>query len=226
MQKAPFPNESTEYRQARDRLLQAEAALRQQLEEVAALRRELPLGGRVKEDYVFQELAEDGESTRVKLSELFAPGKDSLFVYGFMFGPQMKAACPLCTSLLDSLDGNAPHIAQKVNLAVVARSPIRRIHDFAAERGWRHLRLLSSADNSFQADYLAEDEKGDQWPMANVFVRRDGAIHHFWGSELLFEKFASGDMRHVDLLWPLWNLLDLTPEGRGESWYPALSYDD
>ncbi len=161
----------------------------------------------------------------MKLSQLFAPGKDSLFIYGYMFGPQAKQPCPLCTSMLDGLDGNAPHITQRVNLAVAARSPIERIVEVASARGWRNLRLLSSANNSFQSDYHAEDAEGNQWPMANVFVRRDGAIHHFWGSELLFEKYAGGDMRHVDLLWPLWNVFDLTPEGRGDSWYPSLSYE-
>ena len=159
-------------------------------------------------------------------SELFSRGKDSLLLYGFMFGPKMKTPCPMCTSLLDGLDGNARHITRRVDLAVSARSPIQRIVDFAKTRGWSSLRLISSANNSFQKDYLAEDDEGNQWPMLNVFVRRKGAIHHFWGSELLFEKFAGGDMRHVDMLWPLWNALDLTPEGRGKDWYPALSYRD
>ncbi len=220
-----FPNESAEYRAARNALLEAEAALRQQVEEVAALRRKLPLGGRVKEDYVFDEIV-SGKVAQVRLSELFAPGKDSLFVYGYMFGPQRERACPLCTSMLDGLNGNARHITQRLNLAVVARSPIERIQAFGASRGWTDLRLLSSANNSYQADYFAEDGEGNQWPMANVFVRRGGAVHHFWGAELMFHKFEGGDMRHVDPIWPLWNVLDLTPEGRGDSWYPALSYGD
>jgi predicted dithiol-disulfide oxidoreductase (DUF899 family) len=142
-----------------------------------------------------------------------------------MFGPKADHPCPLCTSLLDGLDGNAPHITQLVNLAVIARSPIQRLEDLAAKRGWRRLRLLSSANNSFHADYYAEDKDGNQWPMANVFVKRDDVIHHFWGSELLFKAYEGGDMRHVDLLWSLWNVFDLTPEGRGEKWYPSLSYE-
>jgi len=220
----PFPNESPEYREARDRLLEAEAALRQQTEDVAALRRNLPLGGPAKEDYVFDEIGPDGGVQKTKLSELFAPGKESLFLYGFMFGPEMKAACPLCTSMLDGLNGNAVHISQRMNLAVVARSPIQRIQDYAATRGWTNLRLLSSANNTYQFDYLAEDEEGNPWPMANVFVKRDDTVHHFWGSELMFKQYEGGDMRHVDPIWPLWNVLDLTPEGRGEKWYPALDY--
>lgn len=220
-----FPNETAEYRQARNELLEAEAALRDQLEAVATLRRKLPVGGAVKEDYVFDETDEDGTVTQVRLSDLFAPGKDSLFLYGYMFGPAMERPCPLCTSFLDSLDGNVPHLTQRIDVAVVARSPIKRIQSVASSRGWRHLRLLSSAHNSYQADYHAEGEDGTQWPMANVFVKRGRVVHHFWGSELLFKPYAGGDMRHIDLLWPLWNVFDLTREGRGERWYPSLSYE-
>jgi predicted dithiol-disulfide oxidoreductase (DUF899 family) len=219
-----FPNEPGDYRTARNALLEAEAALRQQIESVAALRRTLPLGGAVPEDYVFEQMREDSVVTQVKLSELFAPGKDSLFLYGYMFGPAAQAPCPLCTSMLDGLNGSAPHIAERINLAVVARSPIQRIETVASNRGWHNLRLLSSANNSYHADYFAESD-GVQWPMANVFVKRAGLVYHFWGSELLFHQYDGGDMRHVDLIWPLWNVLDLTPEGRGETWYPSLAYD-
>ena len=225
MKRARFPNESPEYRGSRDRLLLAEAALRKQMEEVAALRRQLPLGGAVKEDYVFDEVDDRGSTTQVALSQLFSTGKESLFLYGYMFGPRMANACPMCTSFLDGLNANAQDISQRTNVAVVARSPIERIAGFGAGRGWKNLRLLSSANNTYQADYFAEDPEGNQWPMANVFVRRDGTIHHYWGSELLFEKNEAGDPRHIDLLWPLWNVLDLTPEGRGENWYPSLVYD-
>ena len=224
MQKNRFPNETDDYRAAREELLAAELELRRRIEEVAAMRRGLPLGG-VAEDYRFDAVGDDGQRTEVRLSELFAPGHDSLFVYSFMYGPKMEAACPLCTSFLDGLDGNAEHIAQRMSLAVVAQSPIERVQAFGDGRGWSNLRLLSSADNSYQRDYLGEDADGNQWPMANVFVRRDGAVHHFWGSELLFEVFEGGDRRHMDLFWPLWNVLDATPDGRGEDWYPALSYD-
>ncbi len=224
MEQPTFPNESSAYREARNRLLDAEAALRQQTEDVAAMRRAVPMGGAVKMDYVFDEMA-DGRVRKVKLSELFAPGKDSLFVYGFMYGPNMKQACPLCTSILDGLNGNAAHITQRMNFAVVARSPIERITAFATSRGWTNLRLLASASNTYQSDYFAEDHEGNQWPMANVFVRRNDGVYHFWGSELLYRSYESGDMRHVDMMWPLWNVLDLTPAGRGTSWYPALSYD-
>src|SRR5207244_7756659 len=165
----------------------------------------------IREDYVF-----DGAEGPVKFSDLFVPGKDTLLAYSFMYGPQMAEPCPMCTSILDSLDGAATHAIQRVNLVVIARSPIERVLTFARERGWRHLQLLSSAGNTYNGDYFGEDAKGGQWPMMNVFARKNGRIHHTWGSEMLLVAPDRGqDPRHGDMFWPLWNLLDLTPEGRG-----------
>ena len=215
-----FPGESDHYRAARNELLEAEKDLRRNVERVAAMRRTLPLGGEPPEDYAF-----DGANGPVRLSELFEDGKDSLIVYSYMFGPQMKAPCVLCTSILDALDGEAPHVVQRVNLAVVAKSPIERILGFTRPRGWKNLRLLSSSGNTYNRDYGAENEKGSQLPACNVFVRRDGKVRHFYSTELLYEPPEAGeDGRHVDMFWPLWNLFDLTPEGRGTDWYPRLSY--
>src|ERR1051325_9527216 len=143
-----YQGESDGYRAARTRLLQAELDLRRQLEAVAALRRELPLGGRVETDYVFEE-ATDGEPRPVRLSELFAPGKRSLVLYSYMYGPAMPEPCPMCTSFLDGIDAYAPHLTQRVNLAVVAKSPANRLRAWASRRGWKGLRLPSSAANSY-----------------------------------------------------------------------------
>ncbi len=220
MTQLTFPNESSGYRQARAELSTAEAGLKAQVDRVAALRRALPLGGALKEDYVFEELTKSGRVRKVKLSELFEDGKESLFLYSFMYGPEMKEACPMCSSFLDGLNGNAPHIAQRVNLAVVARSPIQRIAKFAKARGWKNLRLLSSARNTYNVDYFGESVDGSQDSMANVFVRRNGAIHHFWGTEKQYAT-PDSDPCHMDMMWPLWNVLDTTPEGRGD-WYPPL----
>ncbi len=217
-----FPNESAEYRTARRALLEAEASLRSEVERVARLRRELPLGGTVPEDYEFTEWR-DGGAAPVKLSELFGDGTDTLFIYGLMYAPAAEKACPLCTSFLDSLDGNVVHIEQRLSVAVVARSPIERIREHAQTRGWSRLRLLSAANNDYPRHYLTESDKGQALPMGHVFVRREGKIHHHWGSELLFEPSEEGDSRHIDMMWPLWNVLDLTPEGRGQH-YPKLTY--
>jgi len=216
-----FPGESAKYRSARDKLLRSEKKLRRQIEAVAAERRKLPPGGALADVYVF-----DSADGPVHLSALFEEGKDTLLVYSYMFGPQMAAPCVSCTSILDSLEGEAPHVVQRVNLAVVAKSPIDRILEFTRARGWRNLRLLSSANNSYNRDYHGESDSGAQLPMMNVFVRRNGRIHHTYGTELLFAPSDRGqDGRHVDSFWPLWNLFDLTPEGRGTSWYPRLRYD-
>jgi len=234
-----FPNESPEYRAGRDELLRSEMALRRQLEAVAAQRRALPLGGEVPEDYVFVGVG----GAQVRLSELFAPGKDSLVIYSMMFPrdprddrpgpdrgqtallPLAEGPCPSCTAFLDQLDGAAEHASQHVNLAVAGKAPIGRILTFAAERGWRRLRMLSSAGTTYNRDYLAEAPDGEQQPMLNVFHRDGDTIRHFWGSELFYAPEDAGqDPRHVGTLEPVWNLYDLTPEGRGTDWDEQLSY--
>jgi predicted dithiol-disulfide oxidoreductase (DUF899 family) len=238
-----FPGESAEYRAARDLLLEQEIDLRRRTEAVAASRRKLPPGGAVPEDYVFQGAGVDGTSTDVRLSELFATGKDSLVIYSFMFprdpddtspGPASgqtalleleEGPCPSCTGLLDQLDGAAEHAGQHLNLAVVAKTPLPRLLTFATERGWRRLRTLSSAANSYNRDYHAETIEGVQRPMLNVFHRDGETIRHFWGSELLYAPTDPGqDPRHVGTIEPLWNLFDLTPEGRPTDWYEQLRY--
>lgn len=222
-----FPRETSRYRTARNRLLTAERKLRKQVEQVARMRRKLPLGGEVPEDYAFEGGSDPADMTTVrtvKLSELFRDHLDTLALYSYMYGPAMTQPCPMCTSFLDSLDGSAPHIMQRANLAVVAKSPIGRIREFARGRGWRNLRLLSSANNTYNRDYRGENPDGGQMPSLNVFVRRKGKIFHFYHTELLFAPSDRGqDPRHIDMMWPLWNVLDLTPEGRGD-WHPRLSY--
>jgi predicted dithiol-disulfide oxidoreductase (DUF899 family) len=239
-----FPGESAEYREARDRLLREEIELRRVMESVAEARRKLPSGGIVPEDYVFEGAGADGRPTKVKLSELFAPGKDSLVVYNFMFPrdpaddrpgptsgelaslPLEEAPCPSCVAFLDQLDGAALHVEPLVNFVVIAKAPIERLLTLSRDRGWRHLRLLSAAGNSFKRDYQAETSDGRQRPMLNVFNRDSDAIRHFWGSELLYAPSEPDqDPRHVGTLEPSWNMLDLTPEGRPVVWDEQLAYD-
>jgi predicted dithiol-disulfide oxidoreductase (DUF899 family) len=239
-----FPGESAEYRAAREQLLEREIELRRATEAVAAARRALPQGGPVSRDYVFQGEGPSGGVVEVRLSELFSPGKDSLVIYSFMFPrdpgddtpgpstgqtallPLAEGPCPSCTALLDQLDGAAEHVGQHLNFVVVAKAPPERVLTFARERGWRHLRLLSSAANTFNRDYLTETPDGIQRPMLTVFHRDNGVIRHFWSSELFYAPTEPGeDPRHVSTLEPLWNLFDFTPEGRPRDWYERLSYE-
>jgi predicted dithiol-disulfide oxidoreductase (DUF899 family) len=214
-----FPNEDKKYRNARDKLLQEEIALRKQVEKVAAQRRKLPPGGEVPEDYVFE-----SANGPVKLSQLFEKG-NTLVAYSFMYGPKMAQACPMCTSMLDGLNGNAQHIAQRTNLVVIAKSPLGRIQEHAKARGWSNLRLLSSEKNDYNRDYHGESADGSQMPILNVFVRDGRKIRHWYATELMSAKSEPGqDPRHIDMFWPLWNLLDFTPKGRGKDWYPKLDY--
>jgi predicted dithiol-disulfide oxidoreductase (DUF899 family) len=237
-----FPGESAEYRAARERLLAQEIELRRATEAVAAARRALPPGGVIPQDYVFQGRGAEGGPAAVRLSDLFAPGRDSLVVYSFMFPrdpgderpgppagqtallPLAEGPCPSCVALLDQLDGAAEHAGQILNLAVVAKAPLPRVLAFAEERGWRRLRLLSSAGTTYNRDYHGETADGRQRPMLNVFHRDGGTIRHFWGSELFYAPADPGqDPRHVGTLEPVWNLFDLTPEGRPD-WDEQVSY--
>jgi predicted dithiol-disulfide oxidoreductase (DUF899 family) len=237
-----FPGETEEYRRERNRLLEAEAGLRRTIEQVAAQRRELPPGGVVPDDYPFEEASDDGE---VRFSQLFETGKDTLVIYSFMFPrhsgdtrqgpaegqtarlPLRETPCASCTSILDSLDGAALHLSRLLNLVVVAKSEPDRIRNFARERGWRHLRLLSSRSNAYNRDYHAETPEGEQMPVLNAFVRDGDQFRHTWASELMYAPRDEGlEARHVDSIWPIWNVLDVTPEGRGnESDFPSLRYD-
>ena len=225
-----FPGESAEYREARNELLAAEVDLRVRIEATAALRRALPLGGEIPTDYVFDEWdTAAGKVRQVRLSELFG-AHDSLFLYSFMFlrgdnGEPLASPCPSCTSIIDGIDGASRHFGRRVSFAAVAKAPIENFAAHAGARGWRHARLLSSSGNTYNRDYRSETADGDQLPLAHVFVRRGGKVHHFWSSELFNVPNAAGlHPRHVDFMWPVWAMLDRTPEGRGTDWEPALDY--
>jgi predicted dithiol-disulfide oxidoreductase (DUF899 family) len=238
-----FPNESDEYREARDRLLGRERELRVLMEAVAAERRDLPTGGEVTTDYVFTGVNREGRPLELRLRDLFAPEHDTLVIYNFMFPrdpgderpgpvdgatarlPLKEGPCPSCTALLDQLDGAARHTTQRVSLAIVAKAPLDQLLTYAGERGWRYLRLISSAATSYNRDYHGEVADGSQRPMLNVFHRDGTVIRHFWGAELLYAATEPGqEYRHVGTLEPLWNLFDLTPGGRGTDWDEQIAY--
>lgn len=216
-----FPNESDDYRRARQALLIEELELRRHIERVAEQRRALPPGGSVTGDYRFE-----GEHGPLDFAGLFGD-KQTLVVYSYMFGPQRERPCPMCTSLLGAWNGEARDVGQRVALAVVARSPIARLLAFAKERGWRDLTLYSDTNGNYSRDYHGIDKNGGDDAAINVFTRRDGNIRHFWSGEMGSETADPGqDPRGAPDLMPLWTILDTTPEGRGTDWYPKLDYQD
>jgi predicted dithiol-disulfide oxidoreductase (DUF899 family) len=216
--KAHVPNEGPEYRRARNALLAEEIELRRHIERVAALRRALPAGGEIPEDYTFA-----GPDGTLRLSQLFGD-KDTLVVYSMMFGPQRERACPMCTAMLTSWEGTTRNLRERVAFAVTARSPIERLLDFKKERGWKNLQFYSDTKGDYTRAYVSADD-GDV-PGLSVFTRSNGTIRHFWSGEMSGEMADPGqDPRGAPDLDVLWTILDLTPAGRGTTWYPKLEYD-
>ena len=211
-----YPNESKEYRAAREALLREERELVEKTKAVAAKRRELPLGGELKEDYVFQWANNGRVGHRVKFSELFGD-KDTLMLYSWMFGPGWDKPCLSCTSLMDGFDRTAWQVTRNVAFAGIAKAQPERIDAWAKERGWSQIDLLSGFGSPFQAEYKCQGNTDDmQYPVMLVFTKRDGRIFHFWSTEL--------PGNHVDTVWPYWNLMDFTPEGRPDIDTPPQTF--
>lgn len=214
-----FPGELPEYRAARTALLAEEIELRRRIEHVAAQRRALPPGPRVSGNYRFE-----GEHGPSDLAGLFGD-RETLAIYGFMFGPERERPCPMCTAALSSWEGNALDLAQRMSLVIVARSPIERLMAWKKERGWANLRLYSDVDGAYSRDYLALAPDGSDNATFNVFTRRDGTIRLFYADEMGGSTADPGqDPRGAPDAGAMWQLLDTTPEGRGADWYPKLSY--
>ena len=214
----PYPNDSADHRRARVRLLAEEIELRRHIERVAEMRRALPLGGEAPK-YEFTD--ENGRT--VGLADLFGE-HDTLITYFWMYGPQRPRPCPMCTSLLGSDDVPARDLTQRVSLAILGRSPVSRQLAFARERGWRNLKFFQCGDD-FARDYHALADDGGEWAAEDVWVRRGGKVHHFWGGEMGMDMADPGqDPRGAPDPALLWTWLDLTPEGRGKDWYPKLDY--
>jgi len=212
-------NESAEYLAAREELRHAEIELMRQRERVAELRRGLPKGATIQ-DYEFLEGDEPG--TKVRLSDLFTAPDRSLVIYHLMFGKKQTKPCPMCTAWIDAFNGVAHHLAQNVDLAIVAAADLPALQAHARDRGWNRLRVLSAGESSFKYDLGSEDREGGQDSMISVFTRdADGTLRHFYsGHPWLGEDIKE---RGIDELNPIWNVLDLTPQGRG-TFYTSLDY--
>jgi predicted dithiol-disulfide oxidoreductase (DUF899 family) len=215
---AHFPNESAEYRKARNALLAEEIELRRHIERVAAERRALPPGGEIPRDF---ELVSETGPTR--LSSLFGD-KDTLMVYSMMYGPARKGPCPSCTSFLSAWNGVAANLRERCAIVVTARSPIERLIDYKKQRGFDKLPFVSDTSGDYTRIYV--NAKDEDVPGFSVFTRRDGIVRHFYSGELSGAMADPGqDPRGAPDLDPLWLLLDFTPEGRGTDWYPKLNYE-
>jgi predicted dithiol-disulfide oxidoreductase (DUF899 family) len=216
MSERRYPNESQEYRNAREALLKDERELVDNVKAVAAKRRQLPPGGELKEDYVFQ-WANDGKvGKQVKFSELFGD-KNTLLIYSFMYGPNWDNPCLSCTSLVDGFDRSWYQVSRDASFVAIAKAPAEKINAWARRRGWSQIPLVSGFESTYQADYKCQGESDDmQLPVMHVFMRRDGRILHFWATEL--------QGNHVDTVWPYWNLMDFTPEGRPDIPVPPQTF--
>ena len=221
-----LPNESAEYLASREELRQAEIELMRQRERVAELRRGLPKGATVP-DYEFLEgpaSLSDGDEpvTRVRLSELFTAPDRALVIYHIMFGKKQTTPCPMCTSWLDAFNGVAHHLAQNIDLAIVAAADPSTLRAHARNRGWDRLRLLSAGESTFKYDLGSEDREGGQDSTISVFTREnDGTLRHFYS---VHPRLAEDiEERGIDEYNPIWNILDLTPQGRG-TFYASLDY--
>ncbi|MBB4894245.1 putative dithiol-disulfide oxidoreductase (DUF899 family) [Streptomyces olivoverticillatus] len=221
-----LPGESAEYLAAREELRLAEIDLMRHREQVAARRRALPQGPPV-DDYVFTEGpadlgAGDTPVREVALSGLFTAPERPLIVYHLMYGKRQTDPCPMCTLWIDGYNGIAHHVARNADFAIAAAAGLPALRQHARGRGWSRLRLLSCGDSTFKYDLGSEDENGEQDSTVSVFTRDDdGTIRHFYSAHPRMAEDI--DQRGIDLLSPVWHLLDLTPGGR-DDWYPRLNY--
>lgn len=217
------PGASEQYLSARKALAEAEIALRDQVEAVAAQRRALPPGPVLPEYTLAEgplELSDDGPATPVRLAELFGE-HDELIVYHLMFHPEDDQPCAMCAMWVDGLRGVARHLGRRAGLAVIAKAPLDKLCAYGRRRGWDGLRLVSAYDQpAFLADLGIEGSRGGLFPAFSVFSRADGQVRH-----VLTEcaDFGDGSGRGMDLLSPVWNVLDLLPSGRGD-WLPDNAY--
>ncbi|MGW6901968.1 DUF899 family protein [Streptomyces sp. NPDC054919] len=226
MRPTNLTGESAEHVSAREELRLEEIELMRHRERVADLRRRLPLGP-VVDDYVFEEgpadlRADDAPVRTVRLSELFTqPGRD-LVVYHFMYGKQQTQPCSMCTMWIDGFNGIAHHVAQNVDLAIVAAADLPALRAHARDRQWGNLRLLSAGSSTFKYELGSEDAEGNQDSTVSVFTRDDdGSVRHFYSAHPRMSDDI--DQRGIDLLSPVWHILDLTRRGR-DDWFAELSY--
>lgn len=218
--KPKFANESKSYAEARTALLAEEIEARRHLTRLAKQRRELPPGPLVEKDYRFK----DANGTDVSLADLFGE-HDTMVTYFWMYGPERERPCPMCTNFLGGANGNAADVKQRAAFKILGRSPVERQKAFAVERGWRDLDFVQTVGDDYAHDLGLLDDKGKEFPDFTVYQKDGGKVRVFYNGEMPAEAADPGeDPRGAVDIAPLWNILDMTPEGRGADWYSKLTY--
>ena len=218
--KTPFPGESDAYRDAREALLAEEIEFRRHMTRLSEQRRSLPPGPVIERPYRFK----DERGFEVGHVDLFGD-KEALVTYFWMYGPQRERPCPMCTNWLGAVNGNAADIKKLVALKILGRSPVERQVRFAQERGWTHLDFVQTVGDDYAGDLGLINADGSENPALIVFKRDGDEVRLFWASEMTREMADPGqDPRDAPDIASLWSILDLTPGGRGSTWYPKLDY--
>lgn len=215
---SPFANESADYASARQSLLAAEIEARRVLTALAEQRKALPPGPVIAREWRFL----DSDGRELGLADLFGD-KDTLITYFWMYGPERRTPCPMCTDTLSGLDGVARNIMERAAFKVLGRSPVARQLEVARQRGWNNLQFVQTVGDAYANDLALLLDDGGEAPAFTVYKRDGGTVSLFYNSEMPMDAADPGqDPRGATDLSPLWNVLDHTPEGRGSNWRPGL----
>jgi len=190
----------SEWQKAREDLLVREKELTRLKDSVSAARRRLPMV-EITPAYTFD--AETGPAT---LRDLF-DGRRQLIVQHFMFGPDWEQGCDGCSMMADHI-GPLSHLhAKDTSFVMVSRAPLVKLLMFRERMGWK-LPWVSSAQSTFNEDFGATVDD-EEIHSVSVFVRDDGGrVFHTW------QTFNRGE----EPFMVVFDLLDLTPYGRQETW--------
>lgn len=218
--KTAFSGESDDYARARESLLAEEIEVRRHLTRLTRQRQQLPPGPVIEKDYRFK----DANGADVSLADLFGE-HDTLITYFWMYGPARERPCPMCTNFLGGANGNAADVKQRAAFKILGRSPVERQKAFAMERGWQGLDFVQTVSDDYASDLGMLGDDGAEFPGFTVYCKDGDKVRVFYAAEMPFEAADPGqDPRGPVDIAPLWNILDMTPEGRGEDWYPKLDY--
>src|SRR5712675_2802175 len=165
-----------EWLAARLDLLTAEKELTRRSDELAQRRQELPWVP-IDKGYRFE--TDEGSAS---LPDLFR-GRSQLLIYHFMFGPDYTAGCMTCSTIADSFNGFAVHLANHdVMLWAVSRAPLAKLQGYKRRMGWK-VPWACSFDSDFNFDFNVQvTEKQQREGGAEYNYRREAASQATWSS--------------------------------------------